>query len=194
MQGLYKEGEYRKLEFWTWKSYVRDTYSAHLQMSWNFTENYFGINKKYWKKEMPEEATQVPTRHQGAPTPWACPGGLWGPWPASGAHLLVYKLIFPSKNKERTFETECRRLKAELGQEHFCSPVVLFRRDTSLPAGEVETIVITNNPLIVGGPIFINIFNSTISSQNCSPTLVFNLCMKTLDWYLWVTSSVDYIL
>jgi hypothetical protein len=31
--------------------------------------------------------------------------------------------------------------------------------------GKIEAIVITNNPLIVGGPIFINIFTSTISSQ-----------------------------
>ena len=38
-------------------------------------------------------------------------------------------------------------------------------RDTSLREGEIEAVIITNNPLIVGGLIFINIFNSTISSQ-----------------------------
>jgi hypothetical protein len=43
---------------------------------------------------------------------------------------------------------------------------------TSLPEGEIEAIVITNNPLIFGRPIFINIFNSTISSE----TLVHLLC------------------
>jgi hypothetical protein len=36
--------------------------------------------------------------------------------------------------------------------------------DTSLREGEIETIDITNDPLIVGGPIFINIFTNTISS------------------------------
>ena len=46
----------------------------------------------------------------------------------------------------------------------------------------------------MGGPIFINIFNNTILSQNPSSSLVFNLCIKTSDWYLWVTTSVDYIL
>jgi hypothetical protein len=66
--------------------------------------------------------------------------------------------------------------------------------DTSLWEGEIEAIVITNNPLIMGGPISINISNNTISSQNPSSSLVFNLCIKTSDWYLWVTSSVDYIL
>ena len=37
--------------------------------------------------------------------------------------------------------------------------------ETSLREGEIEAIDITNDPLIVGGPIFINIFMSTISSQ-----------------------------
>ena len=44
--------------------------------------------------------------------------------------------------------------------------------DTSLREGEIGAIVITNKPLILGGPIFINIFTSSISSQ----TLVHLLC------------------
>ena len=44
--------------------------------------------------------------------------------------------------------------------------------ETSLREGEIEVVVITNDPLIVGGSIFINIFTSTISSQ----TLVHLLC------------------
>ena len=43
---------------------------------------------------------------------------------------------------------------------------------TSLPEGEIKAIVITNTPLIFGRPIFINIFNNTISFQ----TLVHLLC------------------
>ena len=66
--------------------------------------------------------------------------------------------------------------------------------DTSLREGKIEAIVITNDPLIVGGPIFINIFISTISSPNPSSSLVSDLCLKTSDWYLWVASSVDYSL
>jgi hypothetical protein len=38
-------------------------------------------------------------------------------------------------------------------------------RETSLREGEIEAIDITNDPLIMGGPIFINIFTSTISSH-----------------------------
>jgi hypothetical protein len=37
--------------------------------------------------------------------------------------------------------------------------------ETSLPEGEIEAIVITNDPLIERGSISINIFTSTISSQ-----------------------------
>jgi hypothetical protein len=37
--------------------------------------------------------------------------------------------------------------------------------ETSLREGEIVAIDITNDPLIVGGPIFINIFTRTISSQ-----------------------------
>ena len=66
--------------------------------------------------------------------------------------------------------------------------------ETSLREGEIKAIVISNNPLIMGGLISINIFNNTISSQNPNSSLVFNLCIQTSDWYVWVTSSVDYIL
>ena len=56
-------------------------------------------------------------------------------------------------------------LEAELGREHFCSSGSDSAVDTSLQEGEIEGIVITNNPLIMEGPIFINIFTSTISSH-----------------------------
>ena len=69
------------------------------------------------------------------------------------------------KNHKIAFGTKLRRLEAEPGQEHFCSPMERFPGDTSLGEGEIEAIVITNDPLIMGGPIFINILTSTISSQ-----------------------------
>jgi hypothetical protein len=60
---------------------------------------------------------------------------------------------------------------------------------TSLPEGEIEAIVITNNPLIFGRPIFINIFNSTISSQ----TLVHLLCSIFVSKPQSVYSVEDHI-
>ena len=50
--------------------------------------------------------------------------------------------------------------------------------ETSLREGEIITIVITNDPPIGRGSIFINIFTSTISSQNPSSSLVSNLVSK----------------
>ena len=40
-----------------------------------------------------------------------------------------------------------------------------YAGETSLWEGGIEAIVITNDPLIEGGSIFINIFTNTISSQ-----------------------------
>ena len=50
--------------------------------------------------------------------------------------------------------------------------------DTSLWDGEIITNVITNDPLIERVSISINIFTSTISSQNPSSYLVSNLVSK----------------
>ena len=50
--------------------------------------------------------------------------------------------------------------------------------DTSLREGEIITNIITNDPLIGRGSISINIFTSTISSQNPSSSLVSNLVSK----------------
>ena len=93
MQGLHKEGECRQLEFWTGKSYVRDTYSAHLQMSKKITENYFEIFNNYWRKELPEGATWYTQDARARQAPQARPGGLWAAQPTSGAHLLVHKVF-----------------------------------------------------------------------------------------------------
>jgi len=55
-----------------------------------FAENYFGIYKKYWAKKIPEGTHQVATSLGARPTPLGRPCGLWAPWQASGAHLLLY--------------------------------------------------------------------------------------------------------
>ena len=52
------------------------------------------------------------------------------------------------------------RLEAELGQNQSRAPA-----ETSLLEGEIEAIVITNDPPMKRGSISINIFTSTISSQ-----------------------------
>ena len=56
-------------------------------------------------------------------------------------------------------------LEAELGQNQSRAPAELFCWGNFLLEGEIEAIVITNDPLIEMGSIYINIFTSAISSQ-----------------------------
>ena len=72
-----------------------------------------------------------------------------------------------------------RHLEAEPGQNQSRAPA-----ETSLQEGEIIIIIITIDPLIERGSISINIFTITISSQNPSSSLVFNLCTGTIDWCL----------
>ena len=60
-----------------------------------------------------------------------------------------------------------------LGLRQSCSA-----EDTSHREGEIITNVITNDPLIERGSIYINIFTSTTSSPNPSSSLVSNLVSK----------------
>ena len=68
--------------------------------------------------------------------------------------------------------------RTNLGLQRSCSA-----GKTSLREGDIITIVITNDPLIGRGSISINIFTSTISSQNPSSSLVSNSCLQVRDWY-----------
>ena len=58
--------------------------------------------------------------------------------------------------------------------------------EISLREGEITAIVITNDPLIGRGSISINIFTSTISSQNPSSSLVSNLVSKPQIGACWL--------
>ena len=99
------------------KEQILETYSAQLQKSWNSTEVIFGNNKKYWAKKIPEGTHTLGTRVGARPTPWAlgAPPALWATWQAPGAHLLLYGVFWPVKNKKEAFGMKRRRLEAELG-------------------------------------------------------------------------------
>ena len=127
---------------------------------------YFGINKKYWRKEVLEGATQVPTRHQGAPPPprralVACGAPGQPPVP-----IFWYIIPFALEKIGRRLLGRCATVsRRNLGRSTFALRRSDSAGDTSLREGEIVAIDITNDPLIVGGPIFMNIFTSTISSQ-----------------------------
>ena len=91
MQGTHKEGEFRQLEIWTWKSYVRLLIVHNSKQ----TETSWRIFMEYMKNIGTNKYPRGPTRW-AQPT-WALqgaqarPGGLCSPRPTSGAHILVYK-------------------------------------------------------------------------------------------------------
>ena len=93
-----------------------------------------------------------------------------------------------------TFGTERRRLEAELGQEHFCPPAERFRRGNFPPGGGNHRHHHHQQLSHLGeGNLHQHLQQHHLLS-NPSSSLVFNLVTGTIDWYLWVTSSVDYIL
>ena len=177
------------------KEQIWETYSAQLQKSWKVTENYFGIYKKYWAKEIPEGTHQEVTSQGGATYPPGRAPVACGPPGRAPVPIFCYMMCFDLEKIIRKLSgwsaaVSRRNLgRTNLGLRRSCSA-----GETSLPEGEIEAIVITIDPLIERGSISINIFTSTISSPNPSSSLVSALCLKTSDWYLWVASSVDYSL
>ena len=148
------------------KEQILETYSAHLQKSWNSTGIIFRIYKKYWAKKVPEGGHPPSMRVGARPTPLGAPPASWATWPPFGAHLLLYEVFRPRKNKEEAFGMKHRRLEEEPGRTNLGLWRSCSTGGTSLREGEIIAIVITNAPLIGRGPISINIFTSTISSQN----------------------------
>ena len=115
----------------------------------------------------------------GAPLPVG--RGLLSPGPPGGppASIFCYIITFTLKKimgklTGRNSTATRRNLGGtNLGLRQSCSAA-----DTSLREGEIITNVTTNDPLIGRGSISINIFTSTISSQNPSSSLVSNLVSK----------------
>ena len=91
---------------------------------------------------------------------------LWVPQQASEAHLLLYEAICLRKKIRRRLSGQSAAVsRRNLGGSTFALRWSNSAEETSLQEGEIKAIDITNDPVIMGGPIFINIFTSTISSQ-----------------------------
>jgi len=116
---------------------------------------------------------------QTAPHPIGC--GPLSPGPPGGppASIFCYIITFTQEKIVRKLTgrnsaaTRWNLGGINIGLWRSCSA-----GDTSLQEGEIITNVITNDPLIGRGSISINIFTSTISSQNPSSSLVSNLLSK----------------
>ena len=107
------------------------------------------------------------------------PPASWAPWWPSGAHLLLYEVFYPGKKIiSKLSGRNSAAMRRILGGPNLELRQSCSAGETSLLEGEIEAIVITSDPLIERGSITINIFTSTISSQNSSSSLVSNLVSK----------------
>ena len=146
----------------------------------------------YGPKIYQRGATSQPQANRAPPRPR--PDGLWGPgWPPN-APLLLYGVFYPRKNHKKPFRTKRRRLEAEPGQEHFCSPAERFRRGYFPPGGENRSHRHHQRSSHRGRTNLHQHLHQHHLISNPSSSLIFNICLKTSDWYLPVASSVDYIL
>ena len=177
------------------KEQILETYYAQHQKSWNFTENHFGISKKYWAKKAPEGAHLPSTRVEGAPYP---PGGapcLVGPllalrWPSSA----IWSLSSRKKNHKQPFGTRLRRHVAEPWRNQSRVLAGLFCRGNFPPGGGNRHHRHHHRSSHREGFNLHQHLHQHHLLSDPSSSLVFNLCTGTSDWCLWVTSRVDYIL
>ena len=164
------------------KEQILETYSAQLQKSWNSTKVIFGNNKKYWAEEIRQGGLHLAMRVGGAPYPLGAPPASWAPcWP-SGAHLLRYEVFRPKKNHKQAFGTRLHRHEAEPWRNQSRAPAELFCRGHFPPGGGNHRHRHHQRSSHRERAISINIFISTISSQNPSSSLVSNSCLQVRDW------------
>ena len=116
------------------------------------------------------------------------PGGHNPPGRAREPRRALVGCAHPGK----TFGMERHRLEAELGQEHFFPPAEWFRQGNFPPGGGNHRHHQQLSHLGEGNLHQHLQQHHLISNPSSSP--VFNLVTGTIDWCLWVTSSVDYIL
>ena len=114
----------------------------------------------------------------GAPTPTGRAPVSWAPWWPSGAHLLLYEGFRPKKNHKQAFGTRFRRHEAEPWRNQSRAPVELFCRGNFPSGGGNHRHHHHQRSSHRERAISINIFSSTISSQNPSSSLVSNLVPK----------------
>ena len=103
LQGLFEEGEFRQLEFWTGKGANPSPLFCTSPNALKSYVDFLGLYKKYWAKELPEGGCQGATSPATA-TPWWRRASLWGPQgpppliPAPSLFFHLQKKLFRSSN------------------------------------------------------------------------------------------------
>ena len=145
-------------------------------------------------KKVPERVHKPATRVEGTPYPLGMPPTSWVPWQAPDAHLLLYGVFFPGKNKGEAFEMKRRCLNAEPGQDQSRAPAELFCRGNIPPGGGNHCHHHHHRSSHREGVNLHQHLHQHHLLSNPSSSLVSDRRLKTSYWYLWVASSVDYSL
>ena len=119
--------------------------------------------------------TRGPTPY---PRGWGRAPTSWAPWWLFDDHLLLYEVFRREKNKKQPFGTKLRRHEAEPWRNQSRAPAELFCRGNFPPGGGNHRHRHHQRSSHRERAISINIFTSTISSQNPSSSLVSNLVSK----------------
>ena len=177
---------------WKRSKYYRPI--LHISKVLKLHRNYFRIYKKYWAKEVPEGGHPPSMRVEGAPYPLGAPPASWAPWQASGAHLWLYEVFCPEKKSEGSFRDEAPPSRGGTWRNQSRAPAELFCRGNIPPGGGNHHHRHHHRSSHREGVNMHQHLHQHHLISNPSSSLVSNLCLRTLDWYLWVASSVDYSL
>ena len=93
----------------------------------------------------------MPTRVGGAPYPLGAPPTSWAPWWPSGGYLQLYEVFRWEKIISHLLARNSAATRRNLGGTNLGLRRSYSAGETSLPEGEIITIVITNAPLIGRG-------------------------------------------
>ena len=151
MQGIHKEGEFRQLEIWTWKSYVKlpilhtpNKLKLHEDFFWNIWE----LLEQITTRGVPPGGHNPPGR---AREPRRALVGCAHPRPPPVPIFWYIGHLDLEKIRRRLLGRSATVSRRNLGRSTFA----LRRSDsaggTSLPEGEIIVIIITNNSPILGG-------------------------------------------
>ena len=130
-------------------------------------------------KNFTRGATPYPRGWGACPTPLGVPPTSWGPWWPSGGHLLLYGVFRWGKNHKPSSRMKLRATRRNQSR----ALAELFCRGNFPLGGGNHRHRHHHCSSHRESVISINIFTSTISSQNPSSSLVSNSCLQVRDWY-----------
>ena len=126
-------------------------------------------------------ATPYPRGWGARPTPLGTPPTSWAPWWPSGGHLLLYGVFRWEKIIRLLLGRNSAAMRRNLGGTNLGLWRSCSAGETSLPEGDHHHRHhqrSSHRERVIS----INIFISTISSQNSSSSLVSNSCLQVWDW------------